>query len=426
MRDLNKVLQELQTLQGEYKGKAMPEDVGTRFATLAAEAKAMQDESDRSKMIAEMEAKSRVIDSPELPGEAKTAKAGDFVARMTLGDFAALSNELKSFIDAGMPATQWKLVDADVRGGRKGPPMVALKRDLLNALEQKAPSTIGTRVIPFDRDPDFVLNAEYIPPRLLDVLNVVQTNSNTVEWVRRSSYTRGAATQSEAISQGVQGLKGEATNAYELLTTPIRTHAVWMPVTEQQLGDWPQLSALINGDLNDDMNQYLEEQIFYGPGTGTNFDGFFNATNTGLAREESGDTLIDVVRRGITDIRRAQGVPNAVLIDPIDWENVVLAKGNDEHYIWAVVTENGISRLWGLPVVESVKLEAADGERNVLIGDFTRGATLYDRMTRSVSVGLINDQFVRNMRTILMEARAGFAIRRPGFFRKIVTAEATS
>jgi HK97 family phage major capsid protein len=426
MRDLQKVLQELQGLQSEYKGRAMPEDVGARFAELAKEAKGMQDETDRARQIAEVEAKSRTIETVDLPAERKATRNEGFVAKMTLGDFAVASQELKTFVDAGMPRATWKLVDAEVGIGRKTAPMVALTREAADLMTKTAPPTIGTRVIPFDRDPDFVLNEEYVPPTLLDVLNIVQTNSNTVEWVRRSSYTRGAATQSEAITQGVQGKKGQATQAYELLTTPIRTHAVFEVVTEQQLADWPQLSALINGDLNDDMNQYLEEQILYGSGSGTNFDGFFNGTNVGVAREESGDSLIDTVRRGITDIRRAQAVPNAILLDPIDWETIVLQKGDDEHYIWAVVTENGVSRLWGLPVIETVKMEAADGERNVLIGDFTRGATLYDRMSRTVSVGLIDDQFVRNMRTILLEARAGFALRRPSFFRKIVTAEATS
>jgi HK97 family phage major capsid protein len=420
MRDLKKVLQELQTLQSEYAGKAMPTEVGAQFATLAAEAKAMQDEADRTKLIADLDAKSRTVDV-ELPAETKTTRDEGYVAKMTLGDFAVASRELKTFVDAGMPRQQWKLIEADI-GGRKGVPMVALTREAANEIQQKAVPTIGARVIPFDRDPDFVLNAEYVPPTLLDVLNVVQTNSNTVEWVRRSSYTRAAGTQVESP----QGLKPEAANAYELVTTPIRTHAVWMPVTEQQLADWPQLSALINGDLNDDMNQYLEEQILYGSGSGVNFNGFFEGSNVGVAREESGDTLIDVIRRGITDIRRAQGVPNAVLMDPIDFETLVLTKGDDEHYIYTVVTEAGVTRIWGLPIVESVKLEASDGERNILIGDFGRGATLYDRMSRTVSVGLINDQFVRNMRTILMEARAGFAIRRPLFFRKITTAEATS
>jgi len=424
MSDLNKILQELQTLQSEYKGKAMPEDVGARFATLAAEAKSMQDEADRAAQIRSVEAKARTVEAPELPAERKAETEG-FVAKMTLGDFVAASEELKSFAAAGMPATQWRLVDADVRG-KKGVPMVALKRDIAQALQQKAPPTIADRVIPYDRDADFVLSEEYIPPTLLDVLNIVQTTSPTVEYFRRNARTRGAATQTETISQGVQGLKGEAAQSYDLVTVPIRTHAVFQPVTEQQLSDWPQLSALINGDLNDDLNQYLEEQILYGSGLGTNFDGFFEGSNVTAAREESGDTLIDVIRRGITDIRRAQGVPNAILMDPADWEQVVLAKGDDAHYIYTIVTEAGVGRIWGLPVIESVKLEAADGERNILIGDFARGATLYDRMSRTVSVGLINDQFVRNMRTILMEARAGFAIKRPAFFSKITTAEAGS
>jgi hypothetical protein len=42
-------------------------------------------------------------------------------------------------------------------------------------------------------------------------------------------------------------------------------------------------------------------------------------------------------------------------------------------------------------------------------------------MQAQVSVGWINDQFVRNMRTILGEMRAAFAIWRPGAFRDYQT-----
>jgi HK97 family phage major capsid protein len=305
--------------------------------------------------------------------------------------------------------------------------VVALDAEQKAAIEQKAPPTIGTRVIPFDRDQDLVLADEYVPPTLLDVLNVVNTDSNTVEWVRRNARTRGAATQVETITEGLQGQKGEHTQGYEIVSTPIRTHAVWQPATEQQLADWQQLSALINADLNDDLNQYFEEQVLYGAGTGVNFNGFFNGSNVAAAREESGDTIIDVILRGMTDIRRAQFAPNAIVMDPLEWETVALTKGNDEHYIRAVVNDgDGPMRIWGVPVYTTVKAEAADGERNILIGDFGRGSTLYLRQGRTVTVGLINDQLIRNMRTILMEQRAGFAIRRPAAFRKINAAEATS
>jgi HK97 family phage major capsid protein len=432
MRDLTKVLNELKGLQDEYKGKPMPEDVGAKFSALAKEASEMQAEADRKSTIESverMEAKSREIADQPIP-DTKTERPRDVVGYLTLGDAVAFGSELKEFMARGMPKGQVELLSADVspfkRKGRKMP-AVALGKEAYAALQQKAPPTIGARVIPWDRDNDLVLSEEYVQPRIRDLLNIVQTNSNNVEWVRRNSRTRGAATQSETITEGVQGLKGQHANAYELVSTPIRTHAVWQPVTEQQLSDWPQISQLIQGDLLDDLNQYFEEQVMYGDGLGTNFNGFFEGSNVGAAREESGDTLIDVIRRGITDIRRAQLQPNGIVMDPIDWENVVLTKGDDEHYVWVVVTENNVPRIWGLPVVETVKAENVDdGERNVLIGDFQRGATLYDRQSLNVSVGWIDDQFVRNMRTILMEARAGFAIRRPDAFRKINTAEATS
>jgi HK97 family phage major capsid protein len=427
-RNLSQVLGELQKLQAEYKGKPMPENVGTQFATLAAEAKSLQDASDRSRTIQqveEAERKSRVIPEVALPAtEAKSSSR--FEGMLSLGDFVAASEELKRFVDAGMPRTHWGLVEVPVRGGKGSRHMVGLTKTAMNAIEQKSPPTIADRVIPYFRDTDLVLSEEYVAPTLLSVMNIVQTNAGTVEWVRRNSRTRGAATQDQTITEGVQGLKGEATNAYQLVTTPIRTHAVWQPVTEQQLADWPALASFIDADLSDDMNQYLEEQILYGDGTGTNFDGFFEGSNVTAAREVAEDTIIDVIRRGITDIRRNQFTPNAIVMDPIDWESAVLAKGTDDRYVWTVVTEAGVPRIWGLPVVETPKAEGPDGVRNVLIGDFTRGATLYDRMTRTVSVGLIDDQFVRNMRTILMEARAGFAIRRPGAFRKIETAAGES
>jgi HK97 family phage major capsid protein len=432
-KDLEVIKARMSSIQDEYRGKRWPEDVAKEFNRLADEGEFLQKEIeserertarfDRIAKTYAQEPEEKAAHESILP-VAKARREG-VVAYMSLGDFVAASEDLKGFLGT-LPKHQVQLVEADVRmKGRKRAPVVALKSDAYNAIQQKAPPTIADRVIPYDRDQDLVLGEEYIPPTLLDVLNIVQTNSPTVEWVRRNTRTRGAATQSEVISNGVQGLKGQASQGYELVTTPIRTHAVWQPVTEQQLADWPQLSALINADLNDDMNQYLEEQVLYGDGNGLNFDGFFNGTNVSTsdpARADVNDTIIDSLRRCITEIRRAQFAPNAVIMDPFEWEEIVLTKDDDAQYIRTVVNEgDGASRIWALPVIDTVKMEDRDtGERNILIGDFARGATLYDRMTRTVSVGLIDDQFVRNMRTILMEARAGFAIRRPDAFRKIV------
>jgi HK97 family phage major capsid protein len=102
-----------------------------------------------------------------------------------------------------------------------------------------------------------------------------------------------------------------------------------------------------------------------------------------------------------------------------------LLKSTTNKYIWVIVTEAGVSRLWGVPVIETESCQDFQGDdveqRNMLVGDFIRGATLWDRMQSTVSVGWIDDQFVRNMRTILAEFRGAWAIRRPGAFRDLQT-----
>ena len=207
-----------------------------------------------------------------------------------------------------------------------------------------------------------------------------------------------------------------------------------MPVQDQQLDDLPMLQGEINTNLLYDLDKRLEELITWGDGVGINFLGFFadpliwacgQMTAAGATRVVAGDTLIDIIRRGITDVRVAGYSPNGVLVHPYDWEAIQLLKATTNAYVWVIVTEAGVSRLWGVPVVETVACEDFQGfeieQRNLLVGDFVRGATLWDRMQSTISVGWQDDQFVRNMRTILAEFRAAWAIRRPGAFRDYET-----
>jgi len=76
---------------------------------------------------------------------------------------------------------------------------------------------------------------------------------------------------------------------------------------------------------------------------------------------------------------------------------------------------SGATTMWGLPVVESEAMPAGTG----LVGDFVQGSTLFDREQAAIRVGLINDQFIRNMQTILAELRAAFVVWRPTAFTKV-------
>jgi HK97 family phage major capsid protein len=60
-------------------------------------------------------------------------------------------------------------------------------------------------------------------------------------------------------------------------------------------------------------------------------------------------------------------------------------------------------------------------ERRLIVGDFRRGAKLWDRQQKAVQIGWINDQFTRNQRTIRVEERVAFGVRRPAAFRYRIT-----
>ena len=168
----------------------------------------------------------------------------------------------------------------------------------------------------------------------------------------------------------------------------------------------------------------------WGDAAGENFAGIVPNPLVRAMRTETDDTLIDIARRGITDVRRAGYEPNAIMVDPLDWEDIVLEKGSDNRYVWVVVTEGATQRLWGVPVIETVAMEDFQGnateERAMVVGDFRRGATLWDRQDANISAGWVNDQFVRNQRTILAELRAAFGVKRPGAFRKHQTQAAVA
>jgi HK97 family phage major capsid protein len=255
-----------------------------------------------------------------------------------------------------------------------------------------------------------------------DVLQVGQTNANSVEWVTLTSWTDAAAPVAESAT------KPEATGATSTASAPVRTLAVWMPVTEQQLQDVPQIQGLIDNELRSDLRALEERQFLYGSGAGENLQGLLTLGGVpSITRTVTNTTNLDRIRIGMTDVLLAGYEPNAVVMHPLDWEAIVLLKATDNRYIWVVVTDpqTGNSRVWGLTVVETTGAKnPANLQRYLLVGDFRRGATVYDRQQAAVQVGYVNDDFIKNKRTIRAEERLAFAIKRPTAFAKYETATA--
>lgn len=235
-------------------------------------------------------------------------------------------------------------------------------------------------------------------------------------------HTRGAG----MVAEG--GLKPASDVTFELKNDLVRKIAVWMPVTDEALDDVPQLYSYIQELLRYDLKLKEEGQILKGDGTGQNLNGLMtqaSAFNTALSK--ASDTAIDTVRRAIYQVRKQSQRPaDAIVMSDLDWMNIELQKDSQNRYLFANLQGLATPILWGRPVVVSDSMDegapanggtpATGGE--YLIGSFAQGARLYDRMAFTIKVGMINDDFVRNQRVILVEERLGLAVRRPFAFVK--------
>ena len=433
---LKKLLDELKVFEDGMKGGTIPKqaeaDVMDRKAEEAEDIQKDLDAHDkRTKRFQDIQARGSFDpglppdNQPEADAQPKAEKVEGY---MTVGEYVVAQGTLQKFLAAGAPkGASFELAKVPnlLRGKGDRMPLVPLTGTQIKTLmETKAVPTIGAGIIEPMRVPDMAKVTEFDQLRLRDILNIGQTSSSSVSWVQEVSFTRSA----DPVAHGA--LKPEGSKEYHLQSAAVATIAAWIPVHDQMLSDWPALQGEINTNLLYDLEKRVEELITWGDGVGLNFLGWFadplvwscgQMDLVGGTRVVAGDTLIDIVRRGITDVRVAGYNPNGVLLHPYDWEIIEVLKATDNKYIWSVITEAGVSRLWGVPVIETEACQDFTGAeteaRNLLVGDFTRGATLWDRMQSTISVGWQDDQFVRNMRTILAELRAAWAIRRPKAFR---------
>jgi HK97 family phage major capsid protein len=255
------------------------------------------------------------------------------------------------------------------------------------------------------------------------------TSGDSVQFVRVVSDRPDTAT---GVAPTVE--KPESTIELDVASVPVRTLAVWMPVTEQQLEDVSQLRSVIDTELRFDLSRLEEYQIVWGSGgiflgimETPNVNAFTRTLDLGAGSTE---TLLDKIRGAISDVVVDGHMADTVALHPYDAEVLSTSKGSDDHYLNQVFpTQAGGLRLWSLKVVETLAMESyRDGlgthQRVVMVGDFQRGATLWDRHKASVEVGYIDKQFVENVRTIRAETREAFAVKRPSAFRYIETVAA--
>lgn len=253
--------------------------------------------------------------------------------------------------------------------------------------------------------------------RIVDTVTAPDTLTITIGITAGKSI--GDSVTSKFFAPTAEGAtKPQGNIAYELKSVPVKTIAHWIPASRQILADAANLRSQIDGRLIYGLGLTEEEQVLYGDGLGENMAGILTNLKTQVylwSTGEVGDSKIDAIRRAMTLARVAEYPVTGIVLNPEDWEDVELAKGDDGHYIWLVVQNGVANQLFRVPVVDTTAIRSGE----CLVGAFSLGATLFDREEATVRVAEQHaDFFIKNMVALLAESRAALAVFRPEAFVK--------
>ncbi|GGS81969.1 phage major capsid protein [Streptomyces griseoviridis] len=269
-------------------------------------------------------------------------------------------------------------------------------------------------------------NPDY-PLMVADLLDQQTSDGTTLEYLRDvSGPVAGTGTWNKAavVAEGaVKPMSGPF--EFELVATTLKTVAHWTPITRQAADDNGQLMGYINGRLTYGLLYKRDREILTGNGT-TQMQGILTTPGIGTYQPGVGNTdaKLITVRKARTQAELALYPPDAVIMNPLDWQDIELdTDANGQFRVITSVTEPGAAmRLWGLRVVTTVAMAAG----TALLGGFRAGATLWTR--QGVTILMTDshaDFFIANTLVILAEMRANVAVHTPAAFVRVTFAAAT-
>jgi HK97 family phage major capsid protein len=203
---------------------------------------------------------------------------------------------------------------------------------------------------------------------------------------------------------------------------PSSTVAVLVPITKQAVYNYPMLEQEVRGELLREFALVIQQKILKGTGTGTGDDvkGIFEYAIPFVAPTEMSGQIIaaneyDVIVAAATQILNANYIPRQALITHGLKGKMVTMKAADGHYLLPPFSTNDGLIVFGVSVKST----------NVLTGDeflvMDPSRALWNWVENpQIEVGMINDDFAKNIWRLRMEAQGMLRVKeheRPAFVK---------
>ena len=363
---------------------------------------------------------SKKLDSSEI----ESLKKDGTLSAEIKGEVVRLANELKSLKEVA-PVAQFKSVEQDLAE------QLSLKKSEIDSIKDgdskkivlsvKAAATMTTgNVTAVGTNGLSMLLNQFeggitpLPrsaPFFADLFASAPTSGNTISYAEMKNPDGGAGMTGEGSA------KTQADFDLVEAKTNVRKITSYIKTSKEALDDIPALAGEINNELVTLIKLKKDSEVLSGAGTGNTLSGVItNATAfTGgaLALAVVTPNNYDVLVAGITQIATAEvisGQPagfmaNVIVMNPSDVALMKLTKDANKNYIFPV-TLPGSTSVMEVPVISNARMTAGD----FLIMDSSKG-NLRIKEDITLSVGYENDDFTKNLVTILAEMRLAFYIK---------------
>ena len=246
-----------------------------------------------------------------------------------------------------------------------------------------------------------------------DLFQSGQTDSNSIEYFIQSTDTDNTA----AIAEG--SAVTDSAFSWTKVTDEVEIIQAWVPVTREFLNDNAGVQSMIQGMLADRLDKYVSKQLMYGTGSTPQLWGVTVRTN--FATQAKGtDPAFDTFLKAIDKVAVAgDATPDAIVIHPTDWMNLVLTRTTDGIYILGNPGNPPANpTLWGLPVRVSSTIAAAAG--TACVGAFKSMAQIFNNGGVVVEASTEHSTYFTERKVALAISRRLSAVNyRPTAFVKV-------
>ena len=240
-------------------------------------------------------------------------------------------------------------------------------------------------------------------PFITEIVDNASTDSASITWTDEVNADGDAAFTAEGT------LKPLIDMDFEPKLSAAKKIAGVIKVSEEMLEDIPFMAAEINSKLRTRHDIVKEEGILFGDNSlnSAQFDGIAKDAAAFIAGSLAGTVdeanNYDAIRAAITQITVAgngEFFPDYVLVNPEDAASMDLTKTVEGLYVLPTFVTEGGAVIKGVRVLEKVQIPAGE----FLVGDFKK-SHVREYVPFRIKIGYENDDFRKNLRTIIGESR---------------------